>query len=255
MHHSSHHGLRPCIERALVKTSRDEPDHQVAAAFSGCDEFLLTAIPAAVGVREKGKPMIEIPSNPLPTAFVSARRRFLVGGTQALLSGAAIAMLAGGAVRPAMAAQTAEQIKADVDILNTALGLEYEGIAAYQVGAESGLLKPDVLKLAVGFQSDHKQHAEALAKAISQMGGSPAQPKSTVEYNFPTATLKTQTDVLRFAAGLEEGAVSAYKGAIPLFINKDLAAAGASILGSEAMHWAILRSALGDAPPTLAFVG
>jgi Ferritin-like domain len=61
--------------------------------------------------------------------------------------------------------------------------------------------------------------------------------------------------VLRFAAGLEEGAVNAYAGAIPLFSDKDLAGAGASILGSESMHWAILRYALGDQPPTMAFVG
>ena len=144
--------------------------------------------------------------------------------------------------------------KGDVDILNTALGLEYEGIAAYQVGAESGLLQPAVLKLAVGFQSDHKQHAEALVKAITSMGGAPVQPKTVAEYNFPTSTLHNQTDVLKFAAGLEQGAVSAYKGAIPLFANRDLAGAGASILGSEAMHWAILNSALGVEPPTVAFV-
>jgi bacterioferritin (cytochrome b1) len=199
--------------------------------------------------------MTTLPPNASPTAFVPVRRRFLVGGTRALLSGAAVAMLASGAARPAMAAQTAEQIKADVDILNTALALEYEGIAAYQVGAKSGLLRPDSLKLAVEFQSDHKQHAEALAKAVKQMGGTPAQSKTMAEYNFPTASLKNQFDVLRFAAGLEEGAISAYKGAIPLFADKDLAAAGASILGSEAMHWAILRSALGYKPLTLAFVG
>jgi hypothetical protein len=75
------------------------------------------------------------------------------------------------------------------------------------------------------------------------------------EYNFPTATLKNQTDVLRFAAGLEEGAANAYQGAIPLFTDRNLAGAGAAILGSESMHWAILRYALGDQPPTMAFVG
>ncbi len=112
-----------------------------------------------------------------------------------------------------------------------------------------------MLTLAVGFQSDHKQHAEALVKAITSMGGMPVQPKTAAEYAFPTAQLKSQTDVLKFAAGLEEGAVNAYKGAIPLFANRDLAGAGASILGSEAMHWAILRNALGVQPPSLAFVG
>jgi bacterioferritin (cytochrome b1) len=199
--------------------------------------------------------MLILPSKSSVTEITTSRRRLLSGGGKAVLSATAVAFLAGCANKGSAMMQTADQSKGDVDILNTALGLEYEGIAAYQVGAESGLLQPDVLKLAVGFQSDHKQHAEALVKAITSMGGTPAQPKTAAEYNFPTSTLKSQTDVLKFAASLEEGAVNAYKGAIPLFANHDLAAYGASILGSEAMHWAILRSALGVAPPTLAFVG
>ena len=50
--------------------------------------------------------------------------------------------------------------------------------------------------------------------------------------------------MLRFAAGLERGAVSAYLGAVPLFANRELAKAAASILGDEAMHWAVLRNAV-----------
>ena len=187
--------------------------------------------------------------------LVTSRRRLLTSGGQAVLSATAVALIAGCSAKASNMTQTAEMTKGDVDILNTALGLEYEGIAAYQLGAESGLLKPEVLKLAVGFQSDHKQHAEILAKTITKLGGMPVQPKTMAQYNFPASTLKTQTDVLHFAAGLEEGAVNAYQGAIPLFADKQLAGAGASILGSESMHWAILRSALGDQPPTLAFVG
>ena len=36
--------------------------------------------------------------------------------------------------------------------------------------------------------------------------------------------------------------------------NRDLAKAAASILGDEAMHWAILRNALGEVPVPSAFV-
>jgi hypothetical protein len=53
---------------------------------------------------------------------------------------------------------------------------------------------------------------------------------------------------------LEKGAVSAYLGAVPLFGNRDLAKAAASILGDEAMHWAVLRNALGEAPVPSAFM-
>jgi hypothetical protein len=48
--------------------------------------------------------------------------------------------------------------------------------------------------------------------------------------------------------------VSAYLGAVPLFGNRDLAKAAASILGDEAMHWAVLRQALGEAPVPSAFM-
>ena len=197
--------------------------------------------------------MLIVPSKSTVRELTS-RRGLLAGGGRTLLSATAVAMLAGCTGKGDAMAQTSDQSKGDVDILNTALGLEYEGIAAYQVGAESGLLQQPVLKLAVGFQSDHKQHAEALVKAITSMGGTPVQPKTVAEYSFPTSSLHSQTDVLKFAAGLEQGAVSAYKGAIPLFANRDLAGAGASILGSEAMHWAILNSALGVEPPAVAFV-
>jgi rubrerythrin len=176
-----------------------------------------------------------------------ARRAFL-GKSGLLLSGAAIALLAG---QEALA-KGSKSTAADLRILNTALGAEFEAIAAYQVGAESGLLQKPVLDLAVTFQGQHKQHADILAKTISKLGGKPVSAKD--KYTFPTDTLKTQADVLRFAAGLEKGAVSAYLGAVPLFGNRDLAKAAASILGDEAMHWAVLRNALGEPPVPDAFV-
>ena len=183
------------------------------------------------------------------TATSAARRAFL-GKSGLLLSGAAVALLAGQETLAAMKGgkSTAE----DVRILNTALGAEFEAIAAYQVGAESGLLQKPVLDLAVTFQGHHKEHAEILRTTIAKLGGKAVTAKD--KYTFPTDTLKTQMDVLRFAASLEKGAVSAYLGAVPLFGNRDLAKAAASILGDEAMHWAILRNALGEAPVPVAFM-
>jgi rubrerythrin len=182
--------------------------------------------------------------------FVAGRRAFVrVSGLT--LSGAAVALLAG---RPALAATAAKGSHAgDVTILNAALGAEQQAIAAYQVGAESNLLQKPVLDLAVKFQSQHKAHADLLAATVRQLGGTAVTPKA--HYDFPVASLKSQADVLRFAAGLEEGAVSAYLAAVPKFANRDLAKAAASILGDEAMHWAILRNALGDDPVPAAFVG
>jgi rubrerythrin len=173
---------------------------------------------------------------------VLARRQFLTQSGIAL-SGTAVALLAG---KEALAAATSTAHDDDVKILNTALGAEYEAIAAYQLGAESKLLEKSVLDLAITFQGHHKEHASVLAKTIEKLGGKPAGAKD--KYNFPADQLKSQADVLKFAAKLEQGAVSAYLGAVPLFGNRDLAKAAASILGDEAMHWAILRQALGQTP-------
>jgi hypothetical protein len=105
-----------------------------------------------------------------------------------------------------------------------------------------------VLDVAVQFQGDHKKHAEVLASTVTKLGGKPVTAKPAASYGFPTAQLKTQADVLRFAAGLEKGAASAYLGAVPVFNNRDLAKAAASILGDETMHWAVLLNALGENP-------
>jgi len=175
-------------------------------------------------------------------------RRAFLGQGGLLLSGAAVALLAG---RDALAKGGKAQ-ESDVRILNTALGAELEAIAAYQLGAESGLLQKPVRELALSFQGHHKSHAELLSKTVASLGGRPVAPKD--KYVFPTRTLKSQADVLRFAAALEKGAVSAYLGAVPVFGNRELAKAAASILGDEAMHWAVLRQALGENPVPDAFV-
>jgi len=183
--------------------------------------------------------------------MTKTRRRFLQTGGLTLSAGA-VALLSGqeGLLTPAnVRADTGKQ---DAAILNTALGAELQAIAAYQVGAESGLLTKPILDVAVGFQGHHKEHADLLRETVTTLGATPVEPQA--DYGFPLEQLKVEADVLRFAAGLEKGAVSAYLGAVPLFANRDLSKAAASILGDEAMHWAILRSVLGEDPVPVAFV-
>lgn len=152
----------------------------------------------------------------------------------------------------------------DAGLLNTALGLEHQAIAAYQIGAESGLVKDKkVLHLAVEFQNQHKQHAAALKKTILELGGTPVTEKAPLSstigalasaYGIPAGRLHTQADVLHYAAGLEEGAAKAYLSTVPKFQHRDVAHAAASIEGDEAMHWAVLRFALGQNPTPSAFI-
>ena len=175
-------------------------------------------------------------------------RRSFVGG--AALSAAAIALLAG---RDALAASHAggQMASHDVGILNVALGLEHEGINAYTLGAQSGLLQKPVLDTAVRFQADHKEHAETLIGAIRKLGGKPVAPKSLAEYAsaLKADTLKSQNDVLELAARLELGATNAYLGVIPSFKEPGLAKVAARLAADETMHWTILNNVLGKPLP------
>lgn len=174
------------------------------------------------------------------------RRRFLTGGGKALLSGVAVALLAGNeALIRGAAAQTPD----DVAILNTALGLEHEAIAAYELGAKSGLLKDGTLKVAKTFQDHHKEHRDLLEGTIKKMGGTPVKSRTMAEYNFPADKLKKAEDVLKFAAKLEKGAASAYLGAIPVFQAPALKTAAGRLVADESMHWVILQNALGEGLP------
>jgi hypothetical protein len=101
--------------------------------------------------------------------------------------------------------QKDDSAASDANVLNTALGGEFGAVAAYQLAADSCLLQKPVLDLAMLFQGQHKAHADLLTKTVKTLGGTPAEPKKIADYNFPIETLKTQTDVLRFAAGLEQG--------------------------------------------------
>jgi rubrerythrin len=185
----------------------------------------------------------------MPEPASLSRRSFFSRTGALTLSATAVSLLAGCGT---MAAQSNEAGISDIEILNGALGAEQEAIAAYQLGADSGLLQPAVAQLALAFQRDHSEHEKVLADTIRQLGGVPAPVQSS--YNFPVADLKSQANVLAFLADLEQGAISAYVQAVSAFRNGDLKSAAASILGAEAMHWAVLRSALGENPVPSAFV-
>jgi rubrerythrin len=173
-----------------------------------------------------------------------SRRGFVAAG--ATLSAGAVALLAGLPAR----AQSATPA-ADVRILNVALGLEHEGINAYQLGAQSGLLQKPVLDIALKFQSDHKAHRDALVATIRKLGGTPVEEKKLDDYAsaLRADTLKSQADVLELAARLELGATNAYLGVIPSFADVQLAKVAARLAADETAHWAILANALGKPLP------
>ena len=174
-----------------------------------------------------------------------SRRALLSGAGKAVLSATAVGLIVG--CESIAQSDKAPDPANDVTILNTALDLEHEAIGAYQLGAESGLLRPEVLPVAVLFQSHHKQHAEALSNAVTKFGGAPAAPRTLAQYadKLKAGTLKSQTDVLSLAATLEKQAADIYLSVIPKFDDRDLAQAAGRLAADETMHWTALAAALG----------
>ena len=189
-------------------------------------------------------------TRPLNFSFPS-RRQFLVGSAATTLSAAAVALLVGRPTLAAAKGETPGAAASDAGTLNTALALEHEGINAYTLGAQSNLLQKPVLALAVKFQDDHKAHRDRLIKVIRTLGATPVEEKSLAEYAkaLEVDKLKSQTDVLNFAAGLEDEAVNAYLGIIPAFNDRQLSHLMGQLAADETEHFTLLSNALGRPLP------
>ena len=188
-------------------------------------------------------------TTPEPKIITPDRRRFLRGAGIATLSATAIAVLGG---REALAQGMKKGDTAqDIAILNVALGLEHEAIAAYQIGAESKLLKNPVLGVAVQFQGHHKEHRDALIATINKLGGKPVAAKGMQEYAHAlnVKMIKSAGDIIVLAAKLEKGAANAYLGVIPAFSNGELAKVAGRLAADETMHWTVLAQATKEMLP------
>lgn len=184
---------------------------------------------------------------------ITTRRSFL---KVAAMAGVSSSVLFAG---PTITLASADK-KKDIAIMNTALGLEHQAIAAYQVGAETKLLSDAVLKVAVKFQDHHKQHRDALSATIKKFGGTAVEAQAkydavAIAKSVGVTSLASEKDILTLAMKLEDQATKAYLGALPALESKDVLKAAASIMADEAQHTAILRSALGEDPVPQAFVG
>jgi len=151
--------------------------------------------------------------------------------------------VAAGVVASAMPAAAVKEPRyaGDLAILNVALGLEHQAIAAYDAGAKSKLLSADQLKLAVSFQNDHKRHRDALTSYIKRFGGTAVAPKPT--YDFGTIT--SATDIVKLAQSLEDGAMNAYLANAGNLTNREILNAAVPILEDETRHNTVFKQLLG----------
>ena len=172
--------------------------------------------------------------------LVVPSRRLFMGYSATTLSAGAIALLGGNEV---LAAESKMDIESDINILNIAVGLEYEGINAYTIALKSGLLSKAHSELAKHFQEDHKAHNAALIATIEKLGGKPAEQLTLDQYakNLKVSELKNEKDVLALAARLELDATNAYLGVITAFKDPALGKIAARLAADEATHYSLLN--------------
>jgi rubrerythrin len=176
-----------------------------------------------------------------------SRRRLLGMGA----TGASAALLVGckdDATSPNRLTAPDESDTADVELLNAVLDLELMVVEAYKAGAAR--LRGSALQTAQGFLEQEQEHADSLASAIRDAGGTPNGPKSS--YDFPR--LRSQEAVLRWAVDLENTVIAAYLDALPKLTKRGLRSTASAILTCEAEHVSVLLGALGQPQAPAAFV-
>lgn len=140
---------------------------------------------------------------------------------------------------------------ADAALLNAALALEHQAIAAYDAGLKAGLLKGDALELAGHFQSQHRAHRDLLVGEVRKLGGTPVVALADYAFkdkNGAPVELKTAEEILTFALGLEAGAASAYLGLLPQLASKAMLPVIAGVACDESQHAAAIRLLLRQQP-------
>jgi hypothetical protein len=185
--------------------------------------------------------------------------RALGGNRRAFLKQAGALTLGAGAAGlftgpPAGAA--APKSASDVGVIQTALALEHEGIAAYKIAGKSGLLSKGTLQVAMVFMGHHEAHRDSLAKLVREAGSKPVEPRTDAQYiaELNLASLKSEKDVVALATSLEHGAASAYIGQINAIRDPKLANLFASISADEATHWTTLNAAGGGSIPRAPYI-
>jgi len=185
---------------------------------------------------------------------IASRRRLITATGGLTLAGAALGLLSGCTAISLGETKSSGAVD-DAAIVNSVLGLEYQAVAAYDAALAGGALAEPEAAMARAFQADHAQHAAAMVRTVIRLQGKPVAARAATDYRFAAAELLSRDDALRFLVAFEQGLALAHLGAVPAFAEKALAKSAAGILGVEAMHWGVLRRALGEDPVPAPFLG
>lgn len=142
---------------------------------------------------------------------------------------------------------------ADVMTLNALLTAEYRAVKAYEAGLTVlrsppmgdplTVLARDLTRIALRWQSQHRDHASALAAAIGGNYGTPVV-ESSVMFALPDMFPATITNVLKLAFNEERAAALAYNDAVKAMGGTNNRFLAGSIEGDETQHVIILQSLL-----------
>ncbi|WP_421656283.1 DUF4439 domain-containing protein [Leptothermofonsia sp. ETS-13] len=149
-----------------------------------------------------------------------------------------------------VAAATPADKQNDVKILNTALYYEHQAIWAYSFAAgklSSTSVGQAVLAVALANQADHKQYRDALAAAISSLGGVPVRAEKSYDVSSYLKSgeggLDSDVNIAKLALALETDAAIAYTQEAAKLKTPALITADASIGANEAAHATAIRAA------------
>jgi rubrerythrin len=126
----------------------------------------------------------------------------------------------------------------DIELLNRALDLEHETIAAYTAGIP--LLYGRARKAAQQFLDQELSHAGELYGLIKQAKGKPNKPRPDYALGHP----RSSSEVLTLVHELERRQLALYLSIITRLSPGSVRAAIGAVLGNDAQHVTILRSAL-----------
>jgi rubrerythrin len=184
-------------------------------------------------------------------AAARSTRRALLGHWQSAVTAGAVLGLAGcgkSSDKPNFHALPPAAKSADAILLNQALDLEHEAIAAYTAGIP--LLDGRAKKAAQLFLTQELSHAGEMHGLVKQAGGRPNKPKASYDLGRPGSAL----DVLRLLHAIEQRELRLYFGALTRLSPGSVRAAVAAVLANDAQHLSMLRSVLGLVPVPSAFV-
>jgi rubrerythrin len=193
-----------------------------------------------------------VPAMEVLASDPSERKKFLkmvgrnVGGAAAASSFAVFLAACGSSKKSSTATTTSTPAPTpatttganagDIMIVNYALTLEYLETEFYKKVIKSKLFSGPTQSLLQTIGAQEQTHVDALKKAATTLGGTPA---AKVVGNFPVTSA---AQVAKLAAVVENLGASAYLGQAANIVNPEILAAALSIHTVEARHAAILNT-------------